>query len=79
MIIIVYVKPKRNASLITYIGDNLYGYKEYDADLVSLPIDGKCNAELIGVLKDYFKVPKSQIKIVNGIKSRCKTIEINMV
>ena len=44
---------------------------------VSAPaVDGKANKALIGLLADYFKVRKSQIEIIKGLKSRHKTINI---
>ena len=40
------------------------------------PEGGRANIELINKLARYFKVPPSHIKIVPGLKSRRKTIEI---
>ncbi len=76
MKVVVYIKPNQRANSVEYVGDNLYGLKEYNVSLLNLPVDGKCNIELIGVLSDHFDVLKSCIRIVSGHKSRCKIIEI---
>ena len=44
--------------------------------LTSKPERGKANLELIKKLAKYFKVSSSQIKIVSGLKSRRKIVEI---
>jgi uncharacterized protein (TIGR00251 family) len=40
------------------------------------PTDGKANKALMEVLAEYYNVKKSDIKIVNGLTSRKKIIEI---
>jgi len=40
------------------------------------PEKGKANESVRGILSDYFKVRKSEIKIIKGLKSRHKKIEI---
>lgn len=44
--------------------------------LTSMPEKGKANLELIKKLAKYFKVSSSQVKIVAGLKSRKKIVEI---
>ena len=44
--------------------------------LTARPEKGEANKELIELLAKYFKVKKSQITILKGLKSREKTIEI---
>lgn len=44
--------------------------------LKSPPTEGKANQELIELLSQKFKVPKSQIAIKSGQNSRQKIIEI---
>jgi uncharacterized protein (TIGR00251 family) len=39
-------------------------------------IKGKANERLIGVFAEYFKVKKSQIKIIKGLTSKNKIMEI---
>ncbi|MCA9398737.1 MAG: YggU family protein [Candidatus Omnitrophica bacterium] len=48
-------------------------YKVY---LTAPAVDGKANKALIGFLADYFKVRRSEINIIKGLKSREKTINI---
>jgi uncharacterized protein (TIGR00251 family) len=48
--------------------------KEYEVWIREKPLDGKANEKLIKFLKKYFK---KSIKIVSGLKSREKIIEIN--
>lgn len=40
------------------------------------PIDGEANKRIIELLSEYYKVPKSRIEIVSGLKSKTKIIEI---
>lgn len=48
----------------------------YRVKLLSAPERGKANRELIKVLAEYFKVSKSQIKIIQGFKRPDKVVEI---
>jgi uncharacterized protein (TIGR00251 family) len=41
------------------------------------PIENKANKALIKLLSEYFGVPKSQIFISSGMRSRQKIVEIN--
>lgn len=43
--------------------------------LKAVPEKGEANEELIRVLADYFDIPKSQITIIRGHKSRTKTLQ----
>lgn len=40
------------------------------------PIKGKVNKNLINFLAEFLNVPKTQIKIISGLTSRRKRIEI---
>jgi len=44
--------------------------------LTSKPEKGKANLELIRKLAKHFKVPPSHVRIVAGLKSRRKIVEI---
>lgn len=46
---------------------------EYMVFLKARPREGKANAELVRLLKKYFK---KQARIVSGLKGREKTVEI---
>ena len=39
-------------------------------------VDGKANKALVDLLAGHFRVRKSQIEIIKGLKSRHKTISI---
>ncbi len=49
---------------------------EYKVYVKSPPTKGKANKELIEILAKYFGLAKSKIKIVKGVASREKVIEI---
>lgn len=40
-------------------------------------IEGRANKEVIELLARYFKTPKSQVRLIKGIKSKLKIFEIN--
>jgi uncharacterized protein len=47
-----------------------------EVGLTSKPEKGEANRELIKKLAKYFRVSASQIKIISGLKSKKKIIEI---
>jgi len=42
------------------------------------PIEGRANEAIIKILAKYFNVAKLRIKIISGLKSRQKIIEIDL-
>ncbi len=44
--------------------------------LVSPPVDGAANAELVKLLSKQFSVPKSDIEIISGQTSKTKMVRI---
>lgn len=42
------------------------------------PTESRANQRVIELLADFFKVKKSQITIISGLKSKEKTIEIDL-
>ena len=48
-----------------------------EVSVSSAPVDGKANEEMLELLSDYFEVAKSAIEIIEGHKSRQKTIELH--
>ncbi len=42
------------------------------------PVEGRANKALIELLSKYFDLPKSSIKIVSGLMSRSKIVEIDL-
>ncbi|ABZ96128.1 Conserved hypothetical protein (plasmid) [Leptospira biflexa serovar Patoc strain 'Patoc 1 (Ames)'] len=46
------------------------------AKLKSLPVKGKANQELVGLLSKHYGVTKKEIQIISGHFSNIKTVEI---
>ena len=49
----------------------------YKLQLAAPPVDGKANEECIRFLAELARVPKSCVRIVTGLTSRLKVIEID--
>ena len=49
---------------------------EISIGILSEPQKGKANKELIEKISKYFDVPKSNVRIVSGEKSRKKLVEV---
>jgi uncharacterized protein len=69
--IFVKVKPNAREYRVERIDET-----HYDVAVKEPPAEGKANHAVIDTLADYFKVPKSLLTIVRGLKSKKKTIEI---
>ncbi len=67
----VFVKPKSKKESIEMIDSN-----KIIAKINAIPTKGEANLKLLEALAKYFKVPKSNIKILSGHKSKNKVIEI---
>ena len=46
-------------------------------NLTAAPVDNEANKKLINLLSEHFAVAKSKIKIVSGLTSKNKIVEIN--
>ncbi|QIR39559.1 DUF167 domain-containing protein [Tolypothrix sp. PCC 7910] len=68
----VKVKPNSKQQKIEEQADG-----SLNVHLKSPPVDGKANEELIKLLAEKFKVPKSYITIKSGATSRQKLVEID--
>jgi uncharacterized protein (TIGR00251 family) len=60
------------------------GFKKKDSDLPevrvytkAVPVDGKANKEVIRLLAEALKVPKTRVRIVRGETSNKKLIEVD--
>jgi uncharacterized protein (TIGR00251 family) len=71
MTIEVKVKPKSSQEGIKDLGNGKFEIRVNEA-----PEDGKANERVIELLSEYFKVPKSSIKIKYGQTSKNKVIVI---
>lgn len=65
------VKPNARESRLEQLDDG-----SWRALLKSPPVDGKANAELIGLVAKRFGVPKSSVEITGGAGSRHKRVRI---
>ncbi|MGB9715434.1 MAG: DUF167 domain-containing protein [Thermodesulfovibrionales bacterium] len=72
MKISVRVKPNMKEEKVEKAGDVFNVYVKEPAK------EGKANKAVIELLSEYFNVPKSQIVIISGFKSKQKIIEISI-
>jgi uncharacterized protein (TIGR00251 family) len=47
--------------------------------LAAVPERGKANEELIGLLADYFAVPKEAVAVISGETSQRKRVRIRLL
>jgi uncharacterized protein (TIGR00251 family) len=71
MILNIRVVPKAGRNRVEKANG---GFRVY---LTSLPQNGLANRQLIYLLSEYLHLKKYQIKIIKGLKSRDKVVEIN--
>ena len=71
MIINVRVKPNSSKQEVKKIEE-----RGYIVSLKKPAEDNKANIELLNLLKKHFKVPVKNIKIIKGLKSRNKIVDI---
>ncbi len=71
MLLHVRVMPRSRKNEVMDLGQNRLKVR-----VVSPPVDGKANAELIESLARHFNRPRSSITIKRGASSRDKIVEI---
>jgi len=71
MKISVKVKPNSRESRVENLGE-----KRFLVAVKAPPQEGRANREVVEILATYFCVPKSQIALVGGLKSKQKIVEI---
>lgn len=71
MRIYVRVSPRSSKKEIVRISEG-----EYKVKLTAAPVEGEANKMLVEMLADYFKISKSQIKIVGGKSFKTKIVDI---
>ena len=70
----VKVHPRaRRSALAGRIGD------AWKLSLAAPPVDGKANDECVRFLAEFAGVPRSRVRIVMGLTSRLKVVEIEGV
>jgi uncharacterized protein (TIGR00251 family) len=67
----VKVKPQARASVLQQEEDGTW-----TAQLKSPPVDGKANAELIGLVAKHFGCRKAEVTIKSGAAARLKLVKI---
>ncbi len=68
-IIQVKVKPNARVSELVAQEDGTFA-----ASIKAQPVDGKANAELVGLVAKHFKVAKSSVTIKSGAGGRMKLV-----
>jgi uncharacterized protein (TIGR00251 family) len=66
----VKVKPNSRTEEVSQEGDS------FIVKVKEPPKEGKANQAVIKLLAEHFGVPKSQVRILSGFKSRNKVIEV---
>ncbi len=73
MLIRVYVTPNAREARVVRVSED---YLEVKVD--ERAVGGRANKRLLEILAEHFKVPKSRITILNGTKTRNKTIQVTL-
>lgn len=68
----VKVKPSARTSSLVELEDGTWV-----ATLKSPPVDGKANAELVGLVADRFRCPKAAVTIKSGAAGRVKLVSVS--
>jgi uncharacterized protein (TIGR00251 family) len=68
----VKVKPNARASLLVQVEDG-----SWLAQIKAPPVEGKANAELIGLVAGAFDCRKSAVSIRSGASGRMKLVDID--
>ena len=74
MRIVVKVIPRARKRKIKKQSDGIYKIK-----VVSPPVDGKANKEVIDIVAKEFGIKTSKVRILRGEKTREKLIEIDTI
>jgi uncharacterized protein YggU (UPF0235/DUF167 family) len=70
-ILAVKVRPRSRASTLTRQPDG-----SFVATLRAPPVDGRANAELVGLVAEYLGVPRAAVRIKAGAGGRTKLVEV---
>jgi uncharacterized protein YggU (UPF0235/DUF167 family) len=71
-VITVRAKPRSSVSALEADASGIW-----IARLRSSPVDGKANAELIGLVAKHFGCPKSSVAVISGASARLKLVRIS--
>jgi hypothetical protein len=71
MKITVRVKPNSKQDRVDKTGDN-----EFVVRVREKALEGRANKAVVDILSDRFNIPKTNIRIIKGLKSRTKIFDI---
>ncbi len=79
MKIFVKVKLKAKEEKVKKAEATLFDNQEnhFEVFVKEPPLEGRANKRVIQLIAEYFNIPLSKIKIIQGFKSREKVLEIN--
>jgi len=69
------VSSKANCNEVIQSIDNVNNYK---VKTTAVPAKGKANEEVIKLIAEHFNIGKNCVRIVKGLKSNLKTIEVDV-
>ena len=72
--ITVYVQPRAARTELAGLHDG-----QPKIRLAAPPVDGAANAELVAFIAQQLNIPKRSVRVVSGLSSRHKTVEIDGV
>jgi len=70
--LLIQVKPNARASALVQLADG-----SWQAQLKSLPVDGKANEELVALVARHFGCRKAEVAIKSGATGRRKLVRID--
>lgn len=73
MKIFVKAKPNANEEKIEKIDES-----NFSISVKEPPVQGRANAAIISALAEYFKISKSQVRLISGFSSKQKIFEISI-
>jgi len=68
----IYVQPRASRTEIAGEHDGAIKVR-----LAAPPVDGAANAELVAFIAERLKIAKSNVRVVKGVTSRRKVIEVD--
>jgi uncharacterized protein len=71
MRIVVKVKLNARENMVEKVDDG-----DYVVHTTALPVDNKANASVLELLGEYFGIAKSRLRVIKGITSSHKVIEV---
>lgn len=73
MLIHVYATPNAREARVRQTAE-----ASFEVRVDEKAMGGRANKRLVEILSEHFEVPRSRIRIVKGVKSREKTVEVNL-